>query len=59
MKVALLFDGASAYATNPDELILDTVRAIEQSLVSEGSPLDDPNGFAKRLTSLLTHAVGA
>ena len=30
----------------------------EQSLVAEGSPLDDPNGFAKRLTSLLTQAVG-
>ena len=37
MKVALLFDGASAYATTPDLLILDTVRAIEQSLVSEGN----------------------
>ena len=37
MRVALLFDGASAYATNPDALILDTVRAIEQSLVSEGN----------------------
>jgi len=37
LRVALLFDGASAYATNPDALILDTVRAIEQSLVSEGN----------------------
>ncbi len=37
MKVALLFDGASAYATNPDQLILGTVEAIEQSLVSEGN----------------------
>lgn len=37
MKVALLFDGASAYAVNPDMLILDTVRAIEQSLVAEGN----------------------
>lgn len=37
MKVALLFDGASAYAVNPDMLILDTVGAIEQSLVSEGN----------------------
>ncbi len=37
MKVALLFDGASAYAVNPDMLILDTVRAIEQSLASEGN----------------------
>jgi D-alanine-D-alanine ligase len=37
MKVALLFDGASAYAKNPDQLILGTVEAIEQSLVSEGN----------------------
>ncbi|HEY7395355.1 MAG TPA: hypothetical protein VH559_10960 [Gemmatimonadaceae bacterium] len=37
MKVAILFDGASAYATNPDELILGTVKAIEQSLVAEGN----------------------
>ncbi|HEY9225488.1 MAG TPA: hypothetical protein VIP11_02495 [Gemmatimonadaceae bacterium] len=37
MKVAILFDGASAYATNPDELILGTVEAIEQSLASEGN----------------------
>ncbi len=31
----------------------------EQSLVSEGSPLDDPNGFAKRLTALLGQAVAS
>lgn len=37
MKVAILFDGASAYATSPDELILGTVEAIEQSLTSEGN----------------------
>jgi D-alanine-D-alanine ligase len=37
MKVALLFDGASAYATKPDQLILGTVEAIEQSLVAEGN----------------------
>ena len=37
MKVGILFDGASAYATNPDELILGTVEAIEKSLVSEGN----------------------
>src|SRR4051812_11614315 len=37
MKIAILFDGASAYATNPDALILDTVQAIEQSLRSEGN----------------------
>jgi len=37
MKVAILFDGASAYATKPDQLILGTVRAIEQSLAAEGN----------------------
>jgi D-alanine-D-alanine ligase len=37
MKVALLFDGASAYSTNPDMLILGTVEAIEKSLVMEGN----------------------
>jgi D-alanine-D-alanine ligase len=37
MKVAILFDGASAYATKPDQLILGTVTAIEQSLASEGN----------------------
>jgi molecular chaperone HtpG len=29
----------------------------EQSLVAEGSPLDDPNGFARRVTELLGNAV--
>jgi len=37
MKVAILFDGASAYATKPDQLILGTVDAIEKSLVAEGN----------------------
>ena len=37
MKVAILFDGASAYATKPDQLILGTVHAIEQSLAAEGT----------------------
>jgi D-alanine-D-alanine ligase len=37
MKVALLFDGASAYATTPDMLILGTVEAIEKSLMTEGN----------------------
>jgi D-alanine-D-alanine ligase len=37
MKIALLFDGASAFSTNPDMLILGTVEAIEQSLVVEGN----------------------
>jgi len=37
VKIAILFDGASAYATKPDQLILGTVEAIEQSLVAEGN----------------------
>lgn len=37
MKVALLFDGASAYASNPDRLILGTADDIERSLVGEGN----------------------
>lgn len=37
MKVAILFDGASAFATSPDQLILGTVQAIEESLASEGN----------------------
>jgi len=37
MKIALLFDGASAFSTNPDMLILGTVEAIEQSLAVEGN----------------------
>jgi molecular chaperone HtpG len=31
----------------------------DQSLIAEGSPLDDPNAFAKRVTALLTQAVAA
>jgi D-alanine-D-alanine ligase len=37
MNLAILFDGASAYATKPDQLILGTVEAIERSLVAEGN----------------------
>ena len=37
MKIAILFDGASAYAANPDQLILGTVEAIERSLAAEGN----------------------
>ena len=37
MNVAILFDGASAYDTEPDQLILGTVEAIEAALVSEGN----------------------
>ena len=39
MKIAILFDGASAYATKPDQLILGTVEAIERSLVAEGNTI--------------------
>lgn len=51
---------ASIAAENPsDPRLHDLVTLLyEQSLVAEGSPLDDPNGFAKRLTTLLTQAVG-
>ena len=34
------------------------VLLYEQALIAEGSPLEDPNGFQRRLTSVLTHAVG-
>lgn len=41
-----------------DPKLADWVTLLyEQSLVSEGSPLDDPNGFARRVTALLTQAV--
>ena len=39
MKIAILFDGASALAKSPDVLILDTVEAIESALASEGNQL--------------------
>jgi D-alanine-D-alanine ligase len=37
MKIALLFDGASALTKSPDLLILGTVDAIERSLGAEGN----------------------
>lgn len=37
MKVALLFDGASALAKSPDLLILGTVEAVERALADEGN----------------------
>jgi D-alanine-D-alanine ligase len=37
VNIAILFDGASAYATEPDMLILGTVEAIEKALVDEGN----------------------
>jgi len=37
MRVALLFDGASALAASPDLLIIQTVEAIETALEQEGN----------------------
>ena len=37
MRIALLFDGASALAPSPDMLILETVEAIETALTNEGN----------------------
>ncbi|HEU4988312.1 MAG: hypothetical protein KGL93_13865 [Gemmatimonadota bacterium] len=37
MKIAIVFDGASAIAAFPDLLILDTVEAIERAIVEEGN----------------------
>ena len=37
MRVALLFDGASALDATPDILILQTVEAIENALQDEGN----------------------
>ena len=37
MKVAILFDGASAFAESPDQEILGTVRAVTVSLTAEGN----------------------
>jgi molecular chaperone HtpG len=47
---------AAKDATDPK--LADWVTLLyEQSLVAEGSTLDDPNGFARRVTALLTQAV--
>jgi molecular chaperone HtpG len=47
---------AAKDATDPK--LSDWVTLLyEQSLVAEGSPLDDPNGFARRVTALLVQAV--
>ncbi len=51
---------AAIAAENPSDPRLDDFLFVlyEQSLLAEGSPLEDPNGFAKRVTSLLTLAIG-
>ncbi|MBN9162109.1 MAG: molecular chaperone HtpG, partial [Myxococcales bacterium] len=41
-----------------DPKLADWVTLLyEQSLISEGSQLEDPNGFARRMTALLVQAV--
>jgi D-alanine-D-alanine ligase len=37
VKVANLFDGASAFAASPDQAILGTVKAVQASLAAEGN----------------------
>jgi len=37
VKIAILFDGASALAKSPDLLIIGTLEAIERSLLAEGN----------------------
>jgi molecular chaperone HtpG len=56
--VARLGKLAARDADNPDlkEWLL---LLYEQSLIAEGSPLEDPGAFAKRVTSLLERAVVA
>ena len=39
MKVAILFDGASAFAESPDQEIIGTVDAVAASLVPEGNSI--------------------
>lgn len=40
-----------------DERVADWVEVLyDQALVAEGAPLEDPSGFARRITSLLTSA---
>lgn len=50
--------GALAAKDAEDPKLKDWLTLLyEQSLVAEGSPLDDPNGFARRVTSLLVQAT--
>ncbi|MEO8563980.1 MAG: hypothetical protein ABI601_18010 [bacterium] len=39
MKIAILFDGASAFALSPDQAILGTVEAVTASLAAEGNAI--------------------
>jgi molecular chaperone HtpG len=43
-----------ALAHQGDARVDDWIELLyEQALVTEGGPLEDPNGFARRITSLL------
>ena len=39
MKIGILFDGASAFASSPDQLILGTVDAVQAELAREGNEI--------------------
>jgi molecular chaperone HtpG len=47
-NLRVLLDQGDARVADWIELLYD------QALVAEGAPLDDPNGFTRRVTSLLT-----
>jgi molecular chaperone HtpG len=50
----------SALIAKGDVRVDDWIEVLYgQSLVAEGAPLDDPNGFARRVTSLLASASRA
>jgi D-alanine-D-alanine ligase len=54
MKIALLFDGASALGARPDLLILETVEAVERVLAAEGNqvvriPVDGDGRWIERI----------
>jgi len=39
VKIAILFDGASAFAETPDQEIISTVDAVAVSLTAEGNSI--------------------
>jgi molecular chaperone HtpG len=50
----------SALVAKGDVRVDDWIELLYgQSLVAEGAPLEDPNGFARRITSLLASASRA
>jgi molecular chaperone HtpG len=47
-------------ADDPNDAVSDWVRLVhDQALLAEGSPIEDPAQFAKRLTTLMTRAAAA